>query len=294
MPITIASVFTADLLDKAYILLNSIKQNKKPETDVHYILFIKYTSNCNKAFCKKYLDDLVSDDFRISILSASTFEKNIYVKGVPYFLFIRCLLPNILLNCDKLIYLDVDVACVRPGIEALWNMPMDGLYVRAVIDPPVHWCPGCDEDYHNTRAVNYFNAGVLLMNLKKIKDDGLADVLEHWCANWDHEFLHCVHRDQTLLNYLMKDHVALIPFKWNNMVFGVSNVTLSSYERCLVRMEGYGSCLDSLRDAVFIHFVGPGKPWNDAELKRGEAVFPYLKQELAMWKQIEEKYGKRE
>jgi len=292
--IHIASVITPDMLEQAYILMHSIKNNKQVDTRINYYLFIEFTPEHGYDFCKGYLHDLFSFDFHIFTLDVDFHADKINALATPRVVFLRLLFPQIFNALDKIIHLDIDMVCVKDGIEELWDMPLDYLYLRAVIDPPIHFCPGCHDDFINTGNPRYFNAGMMLMNLAQIRQDHKDDELARWCLKWDSGKLRDIHRDQTILNYVLKDHVSLIPFKWNNMVFGISHGTRDSYAQYL-KTEGFNDPLESLDDAVFLHFVGPGKPWNEKEMAFGEKVYPYAALEMETWDQIiKGKYRKRE
>lgn len=75
----------------------------------------------------------------------------------------RLFLPEIL-NIDKVLYIDIDTV-VLTDIKELWDMPCR--YILACKDPL--------SDYHSKKlGINkphYINSGVLLMNLKAIRED---------------------------------------------------------------------------------------------------------------------------
>lgn len=287
--IRIGSVVTFDMLDQAFVLLSSIKEHKKPDTKIEYYLFTKFAPNGYSCRCFGQFHTLQSDDFRVVALACEPFRSQINVRDTPYFFFIRCFFPRIFKDFERILYLDIDMVCLRPGIEELWNMPLDGLYVRAVKDPPIHYSPGCTEDMENTGNRQYFNAGMMLMNLEKMRADGVADSLALFCAQPYWGWLKNIHGDQTVLNYLLKDGVGLVPNRWNNIVFGMANGTREGFER-FYREEGYEKPLDTLNDTVFLHFAGPDKPW--AERSRG-CDLVYADVAVEVWNNAVAEYGKK-
>ena len=290
--INIGSVVTGNMLHRAYTLMNSIKCNKKADTEIDYWLYVELTDTTTEKHCEEYFQELTDEKFRIHIMDTALFRYAIDPQGGNYVLFIRCFFPQVLTHLDKIIHLDTDIICCNPGIEDLWNMDMDDLYIRAVADIPITWCPTFQGDKENTGAPNYFNAGVMLMNLKKIREDGLDDALVRWSINWDHSKLKCLWRDQTILNYVLRDHVELIPGKWNNQVLGVFDKAVPAMDQ-FTGNEGYATSLDSLEDAVFVHFCGFNKPWSSDAVRSGLKHYPYLNEAQEIWKELQAKYGKK-
>lgn len=64
---------------------------------------------------------------------------------------------------DKILYMDVDTL-VRHSLKDLWNTDISNVYVAGVIEPEKDW------------EGPYLNAGVLLMNLKNIRNDKMDDL----------------------------------------------------------------------------------------------------------------------
>ena len=292
--IKIGGVITPDLLDIAYISLNSIKCNKKSTTKIDYYLFIKYTYSLNEYYCKRYLDDLISDDFQIHYIDANPYIKETNPQnGFSDVLFIRCLFPKIFNEFDKILHLDIDVFCLKEGIEELWNMTVDEFYVKAAIDPLVSWSPEGCADYYNTQTKRYFNAGLMLMNLKKIREDGLDEILYKWTKNWDYTIIRCILHDQTLLNYFFRKHVGILSPIWNNM-FLSSTVNSKQYFTHNLQIYGFGEPLESLNETVFIHFIiKEAKPWNIISTNKGLGNFYYAETSIQLWKELVANYEKR-
>lgn len=291
--IKIGSVITPDLVDIAYISLNSVKQNKKSSTKIDYYLFIKYSFSLDEYYCKRYFEDLVSDDFQIHYIDANPYIQTINPqKGFSDVLFIRCLFPKIFKDFDKILHLDIDVFCLREGIEELWDMSLDNTYVRAAIDPHVTWNPNCCEDYYNTQTKRYFNAGVMLLNLAKIREDGLDDVLEKWTKDWDFTIIRCNLHDQTLLNYFFREHVEVLSPIWNNVILA-STAHSKQYLDYNLSLYSFPDPIASLNDTVFIHFFTKVKPWRAGEMAKGETVYPYINKLLEIWNDLKTKYGKK-
>lgn len=136
-----------------------------------------------------------------------TWEKKRLSK-VVYF---RCLLASILpVSVSKVLYLDCDIL-VLSSLHDLWETELTGVALAGVPDDftvnPKH----CNR-LHYDLSYNYFNGGVLLLNL----DYWRAYEVERLCAEHYRMFPErIVYNDQDLLNSLLHKSKKLLDMKWN-------------------------------------------------------------------------------
>ena len=98
-----------------------------------------------------------------------------YYSKSTYF---RLLIPNLYPNLDKALYLDSDIV-LKSDVAELFDMDLGDNFVGAIPDESVQVVPefrvyvknkiGCDS-YRK-----YFNAGILLMNLKVLREIGVKN-----------------------------------------------------------------------------------------------------------------------
>lgn len=80
----------------------------------------------------------------------------------------RCYFSDLLPNENKIIYLDLDVM-IEKDIFEFWNIDLQGKEVAGVVDTKfysIHPVPYIKD------ISNYVNAGVLLMDLKRMRENG--------------------------------------------------------------------------------------------------------------------------
>lgn len=163
-----------------------------------------------------------------------------------YRLDIASILPN---DIEKVLYLDGDIIC-RKSLMALWETDIANYAVAAV--------PDYDEevirklDYLHLSTWNgYFNAGVLLINLKYWRDHHLSGIFYEVI---DKEGNILRNGDQDVLNYVLNEKKLSLPLKYN----------LAS--GWLMVREGYDKqkyaeeLQDARRDPVMVHYTS-SKPW---------------------------------
>lgn len=173
---------------------------------------------------------------------------NSYITVETYFrLAMKELLP---LEIERILYLDTD-AVINKNLSALYNVYMDnetlavacedaGIYYNKKIRKIVY----ANLEFENSDK--YFNAGVMLLNLKGIrKTFSLDDFLEIVNEKYDRLLFH----DQDVLNLAFKDKVRYIDYCTYN---------------CRPFYYAYtkGNELQIKNNAAIIHYGE--KPWNDS------------------------------
>lgn len=180
-------------------------------------------------FCE---GDLTYKDERIIVKDVSNFDtitKNHFnARQFTYIALTRCYFTSLLPNEDKILYLDTDLV-IEKDLSELWNIDMTGYAFAAVRDNNIN-------NYHRPfmdELPFYFNSGVLLMNLKYLRDHKLEGVIHKHLNNCAWSF-----PDQDVLNIIGAGHVFELDCKFN-----------SSYATSLSPSPSIN------------HGVWPGKPW---------------------------------
>lgn len=214
----------------------------------------------------KILDLKNKFDFEIDFLNIDTELFKTLPKGkqnhVTLATYYRLILAKICSDVDKMLYLDVDII-VKTDLKELFDTDLKDNYFAAVYDS--------NEKFHAKRLQisKYCNAGVLLLNLKKWRDENVTKKLFDW-ANQNSEKI--VLHDQDILNCALQDGILYI-----NKLY---NVQIDKTSKEFVK---------SLPDAKIIHYIGKHKPWHsdNKQFAKGE-YFKYLK--LTSWKNTIYKY----
>lgn len=156
----------------------------------------------------------------------------------------RLLLPELLPDEDRIIYLDCDLV-VDADLRPLFATTLDGAPVAAVQDAhmPTLGLNIPPELLTETEvALPVFNSGVLLMDLAAMRR---SRVLEQILAL--PPSFHVKFQDQSVLNYVTRGRWKQLPVRWNRQRFVTENFSL------------YRDHPDSVW-----HFIGKMKPWHFA------------------------------
>jgi lipopolysaccharide biosynthesis glycosyltransferase len=208
---------------------------------------------------------------------------DIEVEGLPTVGFTRkatwyrIFLPEMLPDVDRLLYLDADLVVLDP-LTPLWEIDLDGSWLGAVTN--------VFQDNHMPRPAElglvgpevYFNAGVLLMNLREMRRDGrTAALLEYGVRNAER----IEWRDQDALNVVLGERRLPLHPRWNCMN------SFFAFPRN-ARVHGRWALRQALRRPAIRHFEGPGqnKPW-DAGADPGQRELYMRHRRATPWPELE-------
>jgi len=156
-------------------------------------------------------------------------------------------LPN---NIDKILYLDPDILVINP-IDGLWNLDISDFLFAAASHT------GKTEVSNNVNRIrlgidtDYYNSGVLLMNLKKCREEIVEeDIYEAVSKHADGLFL----PDQDVLNILYCDKIKEI----DDVIW---NYDARNYSNYMLRSVGEANMDWVLKNTSILHFCGREKPW---------------------------------
>lgn len=126
-------------------------------------------------------------------------------------------LPELLPNLNRIIYLDADLF-VNRDIKELWDVDICEYCLAGVADEGVdiHNYPKILNKYPGIKKESYFNAGVLYMNLKKLREFGnLKKLVVDFLVENPEAGL----PDQDALNVIFHNKVLYLDGSWNRFVF---------------------------------------------------------------------------
>lgn len=143
-------------------------------------------------------------------------------------------------DVQRLIYLDCDMMVMAP-IENLWNVELNGKPVAAVEDP---WGTliGSGRDIRERENIlhpadPYFNAGLMVIDIDKWREQNVAEQLEKLIAEGTVEKLSY---SQNVINLIMKSNWERLDTLWNVVDPEPAHVSLNPFN---------------------LHFTGRKRPW---------------------------------
>ena len=173
--------------------------------------------------------------------------------ALPSVVWQRVLLPELLPNLTKILYLDSDLI-VLGSLKPLWDLDISSDYVAAVTNPMHEQMAGWPKKIGLPSSADYFNSGVMLMNLAKMREHGSVEkIFRH--AHDHPELIHW--GDQCAMSLIFHEHRYPLHPKWNMMNNFMTH-------RLGGKVFSDATIKEALDDPQIVHFEGAhqGKPWH--------------------------------
>lgn len=179
--------------------------------------------------------------------------KDIHVSAASIFKFE---LPNIFSEYDKILYLDSDML-ILDDLGELFDVDLTDRYAAVVNDIKVETYspPQLNRLDLENKHKYYWNSGMMLLNLKKMREDNITEKLFEYRKNGINYFM-----DQDALNVVFEENVVYVSFKYNMLYTNITvfdSKTLCKY----YNMEPYNGLSEIIDRAAVLHLTGPYKPW---------------------------------
>ncbi len=232
-----------------YNALSSILRNANVQDNLNFYILDKDISENNKNKIKnlkkvkpfnieyiKINDDLFKDCPLLKICG--------HISLQTYY---RYIIPRVKPNLPKVLYLDCDIL-VKSSLSDLWNIDLKDTYCGAVQE----LYKDSNIDARRLNVKTYFNAGVLLLNNKKMIEDNTTDELFRVTKDL-YESGNLVYQDQDVLNVVFNDNITWMSPRFNYQ----QNMSGDSSEKIYSQTE----LEDAKRNIVLVHYNSGIKPW---------------------------------
>ncbi len=150
---------------------------------------------------------------------------------------------------NKVLYLDCDLIVVKK-INSLLNTNIEDFFIAASEEKISY-------DLNNKLELDgslYFNSGVMLINLKKWRNENIESKFVDFIKNKSEKIKYW---DQDVLNYCLKNKWLRLPQKYNltHFYFYPNDYTPSYFGLNETQYE------ETQKDPIIIHFTSHQKPW---------------------------------
>ena len=161
-------------------------------------------------------------------------------------------------SISKLLYIDADTLCVGKILE-LKNLSFDDKIILAVLDSG-DWLPAHKQEIGISERQDYFNAGVLYIDLQKWNEFGMSEKMIELLNERKLSF-----QDQDAINLIAIGQIKAIPKSFNQFfLMNEDNENIPP-------------------DTLFLHFAGSLKPWQPwCDNPQKNVYYEYLNKTL--WK----------
>lgn len=259
------------------VLLSSIIANSS--ADYNYDIFI-LSDDITDESCENLKSLIIGKaNFSIRFIDPSPLIVN-YDFHVRSFwsvqTYFRLVLPEILTSYEKVLYLDSDMV-VCDDISIIYQEDISDYLIGACVDVDT---AGLYNGYDSTKKkymdevlklenpYEYFQAGTILFNLKKFREEIKTTEVLQLATSRKWQLL-----DQDVLNVVCKEKVKYIDIRWNIMVdmyYKRRRDIISLSPKWMQEEYENGRA-----NVAIIHYAGPEKPWNNKAMDYGEVFWEY-------------------
>lgn len=228
------------------VAITSLKMNKNPETQYEVIVVMAECAEESEQIFKS----MDSGECKITLVKVSleAYKDIKQMSHVPISCLLKFDICELVSWHDKIIYLDGDVI-VRKDLTELYEVNLADNYAAAV-----------KETNYLRQNNNLINAGIMVFNAKKMRDDHMRDIL----VSKRKELGDRGSMDQQTYNMVIKDKIAYLGIKYNcvpGRFLGDAKMEYTMSEINGMYGTNYASPAQLIDEAVILHFATGNKPW---------------------------------
>ena len=238
-----------------HVSLLSLKDNR--DENKNYVIHIlhsgikkEHETQINELACDGFRVEFVDVADKIDALSSELNLRDYYTFTTYYRIFIAGMFPEY----DKAVYLDSDTI-VRADVADLFDTQLGDNLIAGIPDGAVSVIPPFQvytDKVLGIKADKYFNAGIIVMNLKLFREENFYDAFNDLLGKYKFR----VAQDQDYLNVLCRNRVVYLPEVWN--VMPVRSVRT-----------------EKVANPKIIHYNLTSKPWHYKGLRYEEYFWKY-------------------
>lgn len=251
--------------------LKSVVEHGNSKKNYDILLLSQDVSDINVKKMEKLLSAWENVSLRVIDPSVLIDQYTFHIRGhFSKETYYRLVLPELLPNYDKVLYLDSDMIAMD-DVAKIYDENVDGYLLAACHDADT---AGLYNGYEKDKKrytdkvlklkepYQYFQAGVLLLNLKEFRKRYTTKQILDFAVSENWQLL-----DQDILNKLCEGAVKYIDMSWNVMV-DFAGVRISQIIALAPRWlnEMYQ---EARKNPKIIHYAGPQKPWFEPEMDMG-------------------------
>lgn len=233
-------------------MIDSKKQESKYRIYIVAASLSEDNENLFKTFAVKNVEINIIKENANRFQSLHTFDENaICVASVAALL--KFVLPE-LLNEDKVLYLDGDIL-VKEDLSELFHNNIEDYLAGVIIDSGSIYY----KHQYVEKVEHYFNSGVMLLNLKKFRDEDITSKLIQTKKNLTDSNL----MDQNVFNIVLDGRIKCLPIRYNFLPVNLKRArkkwTIKDINETY--NTNYESKKELFSDGAIIHFSSKDKPW---------------------------------
>jgi len=223
-----------------------------PNIDFSFHIFTDYIDD---DYCLKIrkLSHQYHAEITLYLVDCDEFKKLPSTKNWSYAMYFRFIaLDFIHTDEDRILYLDADIIC-KKSIKSLLQTDLKKCIAAVVKDGDINFWHERATFFNQPEIANgYFNSGVMLVNLIEWSKKNITQKAMEILSNHDMQ-KKLTFPDQDVLNILLCKDILFLEHIYNTQ-------TSLNFELQCKRHTIYPHQV--FEETVFIHYIGPTKPWH--------------------------------
>ncbi len=256
----------------ASVTIDSLIKNSSKK--YFYDIYIFYTELAKETIQK--FQNMSEENFNVTCLDVNAFidkELNLYenfhfTKEMYY----RILIPSILENYDKVIYLDSDMV-ILGDISELFKEDISDYVLGGVRDVQHYTSKKYVKEILQLDDKKYINSGMLVINCENFRKFGIKEKCFETLQNTVIEFRY---PDQDIINIACKDKIKFLDSCWNYIWH--YNFPRYNKQNLLLSDEDQQEYEKKSKDIKIIHYTSSIKPWNNYNTIYSKYFFDYARE----------------
>lgn len=247
-------------LFQAFVVMHSVLKNSGRE--FHFFLLTKDDIEESVEQMKKKLKEKYHN-FSLSIkkIESRMFsEAKVFNHHLAQAAYYRLLIPKLVSEYDKCIYLDCDVL-VNGDLGELFDIDITDYYLAGVRDCHLISAETVTTMHQKQLGIpsmkGYINSGVLLMNVLKLRNDNLVEAFLRQSEKEN------FYEDQDVLNYCCYGNIKILPLKYNLFHFYFGHTIKYLFDLPYLESD----FMFDWSSPFILHMGGKCKPWLNPEYK---------------------------
>ena len=238
------------------VMLTSLLDNKNESTcySIHILTTHQNFSEDSRTKINTLIDRFGKNCDELQYYDLGLDFKGATTGYLPLMTYYKVALPSLLQDVNKIIYSDSDVLNFKDLTE-MYNIELnDNIYFCGALDYVGH--------HYQFRKIGiksnkYINAGIVMMNLKAIRQDSIEKKIREFIATHTLEIW-----DQTAINCVCYNNTKVLPYKYASFAFDSFNQLAEINNQQDIMYKFNESELNqAFNEPTLLHYAGLDKPW---------------------------------
>ena len=256
------------------VLLTSLMENIGLNT--FYKFFVMVPNDATSVNIKILLHTLIPKYGRDKLyikyihIKSELLPKNLTINGhISKATYNRLLLPELIPEANKIIYIDSDVINFK-DLSEMYNYRLSkSTYFMGVLDNPKFLKSIRDFGIYNTKF--YINAGIIIINLKSMREFEVGKKIINFAQKHTLQFW-----DQTAINAVCGNNIKIMPLKYNYILYPRRKYIRMNKRQDKIYKYTDAELFEGFNKPVNLHYITDSKPWIREKVK-GEYWWYYAK-----------------